>query len=762
MESSVGKICRPVYVTVIKSSGKTDIKIYLCLHRIRNYMIIDKLMYRFSFTFLLLLFITCLNAQIQYHGKPHKLIYPGYRDIPVIDLTSKNLSGLEEQGIEGKPSRLKSDEFAHVIETDYDYRSNGVWDTLGNGIKLWRLGIYYKGARSINIIFSEYKLAGGVKVFIYDSIQQHVVGALTSRNNKPGGMLATTPVPGDNVYIEMQVPSFVDNPGYLNIGCIGIGIKEITQDSRLKDEWYGTSGFCNIDINCVENAQIQKNKYSVVRIIYLGKERCTGTLVNNSSSNGRPLVLTAQHCLSTDYVAGTAIFYFGYESPYCDGPDGNTLKSVSGSSLLATTDGKLDFSLVELSAEPPFNYRPYYAGWHNSNVRPENSYSIHHPIGDVKKIAIDENQATTGDYGEGYDQYTHWLISDWEAGTTEKGSSGAPLFNQNGRIIGTLTGGDANCELSVNDYYQKIYNSWDDYPENNRQLKFWLDPSNTGAVDIEGYDPYESLWQSGDTISNINPGELPVLIKGETDWGYLSGHSSDSIELFAEKFKITGEKYLFGVFLNVAKLQYSDANSRIRVTVWNGTDEPYQIVAEKEVLMVDLVADELNFVEFDSVAGIYNSFYAGYRIRYDSPYDTFALYMSDSKATGTSFIYADNQWTSLYAYTLGSVSESFDIRPLIFDSIEAPNKYDTTLSAGDIKIIPVVSENIIRIELYEWPEEEVIVNIYSLSGQLVDVKSYKYIDKIIRHDIRNLKNGIYLVQVLYKRFVNVEKVPLIR
>ena len=33
----------------------------------------------------------------------------------------------------------------------------------------------------------------------------------------------------------------------------------------------------------------------------------------------------------------------------------------------------------------------------------------------------------------------------WELGVTEGGSSGSPLFDQNGRIIGQLFGGTATC-----------------------------------------------------------------------------------------------------------------------------------------------------------------------------------------------------------------------------------------------------------------------------------------------------------------------------
>ena len=68
------------------------------------------------------------------------------------------------------------------------------------------------------------------------------------------------------------------------------------------------------------------------------------------------------------------------------------------------------------------------------------------------------------------------------------GSSGAPLFDQDQRIVGLLTGGEANCASSVNDYYTKFDYSWDYYDSKLKHLKTWLDPLNTGAMVIDGKD----------------------------------------------------------------------------------------------------------------------------------------------------------------------------------------------------------------------------------------------------------------------------------
>ena len=113
-------------------------------------------------------------------------------------------------------------------------------------------------------------------------------------------------------------------------------------------------------------------------------------------------------------------------------------------------------------------------------------------------------------------------------------------------------------------------------------------------------------------------------------------------------------------------------------------------------------------------------------------------------------------------FTAGNIPASFDIRPLIFDTIDTSIDYDTTLMPGDIKITPVMATNMVKIEFYEWPDAQAIINIFSLNGQLIASKLYKYPDRLIEYNIAGLRNGIYLVQILYKYHAVSAKLPVIR
>ncbi len=396
----------------------------------------------------------------------------------------------EEDLINGK----KPFRFAENISTSLSPENAGSWISVEKGIYLWRLIITSENAYGLSVFFNRFKLSRGSMLFLYDPGQDKILGGFDYRNNKEYGSLQTDIIPGDKIVIELQT---TDRQGYgeLEVGRVGCAFIDIF---ARKDGRHGLAGACNIDINCPEGKDWEVIKRSVVRI-YIGtnREYCTGTLINSVNSDGTPYLLTANHCIKYPSDAQNSVFIFGYESPECNGADGSVALSLSGATVLATSDS-LDFTLVRLSVKPPESYHPYYAGWSISSSPSPKAVTIHHPWGDVKKIAIDDDPILT-QYQKvappswlytGSAPEAFWRVERWDAGTTEPGSSGAPLFNPLKQIVGNLTGGEAICALPINDYYSRFYKCWDYYPENNRRLAGWLDPDLTGIQSISGYDPY--------------------------------------------------------------------------------------------------------------------------------------------------------------------------------------------------------------------------------------------------------------------------------
>ena len=77
---------------------------------------------------------------------------------------------------------------------------------------------------------------------------------------------------------------------------------------------------------------------------------------------------------------------------------------------------------------------------------------------------------------------------------------------------------------------------WKDYPAPENQLAYWLDPLNSKTKTLEGFDPNEAFWESGDTLSNIGEEEKLTLEKIGLSWGSWSGHNSSHTTQFAEHF----------------------------------------------------------------------------------------------------------------------------------------------------------------------------------------------------------------------------------
>ena len=133
-----------------------------------------------------------------------------------------------------------------------------------------------------------------------------------------------------------------------------------------------------------------------------------------------------------------------------------------------------DGLLLLLNDEIPDDYNVFFNGWDRSNMLSLSGVGIHHPSGDYMKISTYGNYPTesitwrNSDVGKTGATNAHWNAT-FDAtlnghGVTEGGSSGSPLFNSKGLIIGTLSGGSSSCELPEGlNLYGKLYYHWNKY-----------------------------------------------------------------------------------------------------------------------------------------------------------------------------------------------------------------------------------------------------------------------------------------------------------
>lgn len=390
---------------------------------------------------------------------------------------------LEEDKLEnmkGVPFR-----FGYAFTVNKNMQNSGTWTTLPDGGKLWRLRVESPGAFSINFTFNDFWLPQGGKMFIYNEDRSYIIGAFTERNNKEDGYFATGLVPGSDVTIEYYEPAEAVSPGIIQIENIVHAYRNFFKRDPLSDD-FGTSGSCNINVNCEVADPWENQARSVAMILTSGGTRwCTGSMVNNIRQDLTPYFLTANHCLNGGQ--NSWVFMFRYESPNCTNIDGPTFYTLSGSQLKASNSAS-DFALLLLNEAPPDSYQVHFNGWDARDIAGTSGAGIHHPDGDIKKIVFVSSTFQNTSWS-GTPANSHWRAI-WSAGTTEPGSSGSPLFDQNKRVLGQLHGGPGACTSSDNsDIYGKFSFSWNYGTTASTRLKEWLDPDNTGAMFMDGWDP---------------------------------------------------------------------------------------------------------------------------------------------------------------------------------------------------------------------------------------------------------------------------------
>lgn len=388
--------------------------------------------------------------------------------------------------------------------TNLNTSNAGTWTTLPNGDRLWQLLIECENAQTINLTFTQTDIPSGNQLYVFNPQKELILGSFTS-NHLFEGQLGAELIPGSQTIVEYFVPKN-NLQGHIQISTVTHGYRSA---SDFQEKAFGSSGSCNRNVNCTEGLPWTLERNAAVMLVSGSNGFCSGSLVNNTLNDSKPYVLTADHCYSNP---ASWIFRFNWQATDCNNPATSpSFQSLSGAALRARASAS-DFCLVEITGglsggTVPASYTPYFSGWDHSGNTPTSAVGIHHPSGDIKKISFENQPLISTTFG-GSPANSHWGVTYWDSGVTEGGSSGSPLYDQNHRIIGQLHGGASACgAANLSDEYGKFSYSWEPVGSNTtNQLKHWLDPNNSGAEFINGFDP------SNATVAALDAGlSSPML-----------------------------------------------------------------------------------------------------------------------------------------------------------------------------------------------------------------------------------------------------------
>jgi subtilisin-like proprotein convertase family protein len=409
-----------------------------------------------------------------------------------VELPPLDLAAVEQEDVKRDREGL-APRYAMPIPASITPANAGSWEDVRGGFRMWRLRITAPGAYSINLGFTRYVMPEGGRLMVYAADLGHVVRPFTAADNESHGQLWTPVVPSDDVVVEVTVPAGSVGDLELELTQIGHGYRGFGAPPDPQEAVL--SGSCNVDIICPEGDDWEPEIGTVGVISTGGSTFCTGFMVNNTSNDLMPYFMTAEHCGIGAGNAASLVVYWNYENSWCRTPgspesgqpgDGVLDQFNTGSFFRAEYDPS-DMTLVLLDDDPDPEWQVGFAGWDRGTHDAPSAVAIHHPNTDEKRISFEFDPTTTTSYlGDGQPgDGTHVRVEDWDIGTTEPGSSGSPLFDQNHRVIGQLHGGYAACGNDDPDWYGRFSLSWTGGGSPSSRLSDWLDTAGTGATVVD-------------------------------------------------------------------------------------------------------------------------------------------------------------------------------------------------------------------------------------------------------------------------------------
>ncbi len=374
--------------------------------------------------------------------------------------------------------------FAEPFAVDVTPAGRGAWEVTSDGrFAVWRLRVTSPGAVSLNFGFTRYRMPPGGSLRAYPADGGESVGPFTDADNKAHGQLWTPVVSGGDAVIEVAVPAGREEELELELTSVNRGFRDLFP-AVVRSPRHSS---CQTDVACTAADPWRDQVRSVGLMYHSGHASCSGVLVNNTARDRKPYFMTAAHCIVAAQ-APSVVVYWNYESLTCGARSvrRRPAHSQSGATLVARNRRCAsgwcsgDGAILLLDDEVSPAHDLFFAGWNRDPAPPSSSVLVHHPGAHVKSIAFANGLHS---HGQGGRMVVAW---SWTGGGAEAGSSGAPYFGPDGRVVAVHSGSSPGC--GNGGWGSRLANDWlgrgADLPSG--RFLDWLDPVGTGEMAIDG------------------------------------------------------------------------------------------------------------------------------------------------------------------------------------------------------------------------------------------------------------------------------------
>ncbi len=350
-----------------------------------------------------------------------------------------------------------------------------------------------RNATALRVHFSDFNLPPNAAVYIYNTTGE-AFGPYTGRGPGDEGDFWSHTVYGPIAYVQLRhfgpasksdlksARFKISEVGHLGQKFLLPFLQKETQD---RENLSTALELCDYNEPCVEDAScysgtaVNNAKNAVAHMEWISGGwiyYCSGGLIADTDPDTQiPYFLTANHCLSKARAAAGLECYFQYWTANCGGacydPVGAVPRTLGADIVNTSRDG--DFSLLQLRENPPAG--SVFMGWTNVPVATADGtelFRISHPSGAPQaysKHVVDSDYVECSSLPIGEFIYSLDVV-----GATEGGSSGSPVYNMDGQIVGQLYGACGyTLEICDAENNRTVDGAFAFYYDN---VKQWLDP----------------------------------------------------------------------------------------------------------------------------------------------------------------------------------------------------------------------------------------------------------------------------------------------